>query len=349
MSRFWPVLSLGFAVLIAGSGCAALLHRFGDAPGPQLYVVNALNQTVTAVDPRTSAILKTIDLKSQSPHAIAYLPKRDRVYVLNTGFQQVSVVDPKTQSWVKNILTSPRDPERHKDVPNDRPCMACHTYPVGAMPVNFIPSEDERYLYVANLRAKNVAVIDTEREERVELIPTGEEILGLAVIGQELWVSNRKQQSVSVIDMGTKQIFKTMPAGKKPGFVRARPSASEVYVCMPHEAKILVFDAMSKAIKHEIPTQLGTRALIFNEAKGLGYAANYYTDTVTLFELATGHVLKNETFKLNPDDVVLSADSSELYVSCTGTGELAVADPLTLKERRRFKAGPYSANMALVP
>ncbi|MNY48670.1 hypothetical protein D3C86_1840210 [compost metagenome] len=67
-----------------------------------------------------------------------------------------------------------------------------------------------------------------------------------------------------------------------------------------------------------------------------------------MFGLSSGKEIKTATFKLNPDDVALSADGSELYVTCTGTGELVVVDPLTLAERRRFKAGPYPSDMTLV-
>lgn len=217
------------------------------------------------------------------------------------------------------------------------------------MPVNLVSSPDERFLFVTNTHARKVSVIDTEREELVDTLSTDENVLGLALAGDELWLSNRKKGTVTVMDLVSKKTVDVIPVGTMPGFILARPTHNEVYVCVSGEAKVLVFDAKKRKLKREIPTQLGTRALAFNEPKSRGYAANYYSDSVTMFELATGRALKTATFKLNPDDVVLSNDGSELYISCTGTGELVVVDSQTLDERRRFPAGPYPSDMVLVP
>lgn len=336
------------AIILLCSGCAALLGRSAQSPDHPLFIVNALNQTVTVLAPRSGSVVKTIKLNSLSPHDIAYLPKRGKVYVVNTGYQQLSVLDSKTQSWMRNILTLPVEVDGHVDVSDGRTCMSCHRDPVGGMPVNVVPSSDERFLYVANLHAKKISVIDTERDVLLDTIPTPEEALGLAVIDEEIWVSNRKKKTVSVIDIKTKNTVATLPAGEMPGFVIARPTQGEVYVCVPGDAKVLVYDAKTRRVKREISTSLGTRAIAFNETMGLGYAANYYTDSVTMFELATGKTLKTETFKLNPDDVALSKDGSELYITCTGTGQFLVVDPLTLEERRRFLAGPYPSDMVVI-
>ncbi|MNS00684.1 Lactonase, 7-bladed beta-propeller [compost metagenome] len=342
------LLAATLAITLITPGCAQLLGRLNQSPGHPLFVVNALNQSVTVLEPKSGSVVKTIKLNSLSPHDITYLPKRGKVYVVNTGYQQLSILDSKTQTWMKNILTLPVEVDGHVDVTDGRTCMSCHRDPVGGMPVNLVPSTDEHFLYVANLHARKISVIDTDRDELVDTIPTQEEALGLAIIGDELWVSNRKKKSVSVIDIKSKNTVATLPAGEMPGFVIARPAHGEVYVCVPGDAKVLVFDAKERQLIREIPTSLGTRALAFNEAKGLGYAANYYTDSVTMFELATGKVVKTETFKLNPDDVALSKDGSELYVTCTGTGEFLVLDAVSLKERRRFPAGPYPSDMVLV-
>jgi YVTN family beta-propeller protein len=344
-------LALSLAALIplaSGlAGCASLLHRGPTAS--HLFVVNALNQSVTVLEPRSGSVVKTILLQSLSPHDITYLPKRGKVYVVNTGFQQLSVLDPVEQKLLKNVLTLPIKKQDHVPLSEGQSCMGCHTNPVGAIPVNLTVSPDERFLYVANMHAQAISVIDTASDELVDTIPTEEQALGLGLVGGELWISNRHKGSISVIDLATKRTVATLPVGTMPGFVLTRPAHQEVYVCMTGEAKVLVFDAKARMLKREILTTLGTRALAFNEAKGVGYAANYYTDSVTMFALDSGTELKTATFKLNPDDVALSADGSELYVTCTGTGELVVLDPSTLAERRRFKAGPYPADMALVP
>jgi len=346
--------ALGLVVLISAlvamtSGCAAFLRQTRAPSGGRLYVVNALNQTITVVDPADKSVLKTTLLNSVSPHDITYLPKHGKVYVVNTAFQQVSVLDAKSGNWLKNLMTLPRPEKGHEGVPMSRSCNECHRDPVGGMPVNLTSSLDERYLYVANVHAKKVSVIDTEQEELVDTISTDEAALGLAIVGNDLWVSNRHKGSVSVMDMTSRKTVDVISVGTMPGFILARPSHNEVYVCVAGEAKILVFDAKDRKVKHEIQTQLGTRALAFNEARGVGYAANYYSDSVTEFDLATGKVLKTKAFKLNPDDVALSGDGSELYITCTGTGELVVVDAETLDERRRFAAGPYPADMVLVP
>lgn len=343
------MFGLGFIafVLLQPSGCARLLRDSDRTDGPHLFVVNALNQAVSVISPNSGSLIKRIELKSQSPHDITYLSKLGKVYVVNTGFQQLSVIDARSQTLVKNILTLPRT--GHKNIPEDRPCMSCHIDPVGGMPVNLTTSPDQSRLFVTNTHAKTISVIDTKIDKVVDLIETDDNVLGIALSGTELWVSNRKRGTVSVIDVATKRPAIVLKVGALPGFVRARTAADEVYVCISGDSKVLVFDAKSKRIKYEIKTRLGTRALAFNESQGIGYAANYYSDSVTTFELATGKVIGNAKFKLNPDDLVLSEDNSELYISCTGTNEIVVADAVTLQVKRRISAGQNPSDMVLVP
>ncbi|MBU6427793.1 MAG: YncE family protein [Cyanobacteria bacterium REEB65] len=335
-------------VLLLAAGCTAMLRLAQHEPVPELFVVNALNHTVSIVNPKSGQILKVVPLDSLDPHSIAYLPSRGKVYVVDTGLGQLSVLDAKTGRLIRNVLTLPFGKKGHQGVSPTQSCIGCHSYPVGGMPIDLTSSPKEDRLYVANLYAHNISVFDTATDELLGTIATPQEVLGLGLIGGEMWVTNRHDSSVSVVDMATRQVVATMPVGQLPGFVLTRPSHDEVYVCVSGEGKVMVFDAKTRRLKWTIPTQLGTRAVAFDEAAGLGYAANYYSDSVTQFELATGKVVRTVKFTLNPDDVVLSKDDSALYVSCTGTGKLVVADPVTLRTLREFPAGPYPAGIAVI-
>ncbi len=82
--------------------------------------------------------------------------------------------------------------------------------PAGSMPQDVKLSPDGKVFYVADMMANGVHLIDGERFEMIGTVPTGRGAHGLYVSrdSQVLYVSNRGEGSISLIDFATRKVVK---------------------------------------------------------------------------------------------------------------------------------------------
>ena len=99
----------------------------------------------------------------------------------------------------------------------------------GGMPQDVRSSPDGTLFYVADMMANGVYVIDPYAFSRVEFIPTGKGAHGISISrdAKLMYVSNRGEGSVSVIDLATrKPIAKwQIPAAAARTWAGCRPTA----------------------------------------------------------------------------------------------------------------------------
>src|SRR5215472_3805642 len=86
----------------------ACLSGCRDAPPPNpnyreyAYVSNGGSNTVTVIDLRALAVLKTVPV-GNSPTGLAVNPKNNEIYVVNTRSDNISVIDAETNKVVSTI------------------------------------------------------------------------------------------------------------------------------------------------------------------------------------------------------------------------------------------------------
>ncbi len=151
-----------------------------------VWIANSEDGTVSRIDPTTNQS-QTIQVGAD-PGGIAIAG--DSVWVTNTGAGTVSRIDPAANKIVQHVE-------------------------VGASPTGISAGRD---IWVANSASDTVSVINGQgRTHRViKSIPVGNNPKGIAVIGDNVWVSNNLADNVDRIATSGNSVAATVPVGSQP-------------------------------------------------------------------------------------------------------------------------------------
>src|SRR5438552_17698704 len=103
---------------------------------------------------------------------------------------------------------------------------------VGGLPIDVKLSPDGSVFYVTNQGRMGVSVVDPIAMKEIQFIPTGRGAHGLQVSRdtKSLYVSNRLEASVSVIDFATRTVVAKwlIPGGGRPTMLQLRPGGKRL-------------------------------------------------------------------------------------------------------------------------
>lgn len=163
----------------------------------------------------------------------------------------------------------------------------------GARSHTLTVTPDGRKLYVTVARSDSVAVID-RMTVAAGRIPTGAgpEGLDLAPDGSELWVSNRDDHTLTVIDTRRDAVVATVGSGGlEPTRPRFRPDGAEVWVVHRGSASVSVIDRGSRSRVWEIPLPGAPWDILFSPDGRLAYVSMPEWGEVAVVDVAGRKVL----------------------------------------------------------
>src|SRR5439155_10126487 len=167
---------------------AAGPRRLAISPtGDRVWVTNNKAASVSVIDTGTQQLIATIPV-GNGPRGIAITPSGDAIYVTNVQDGTVSIIDSGTLTVIKTIR-------------------------VGNKPWNVIITDDGTMAFVSNSgRPGTVSVIDTATREVIKTLVSGPGAFALAINpgGNKLYVSNAKDSTVTVIDIPSLTVLRTI-------------------------------------------------------------------------------------------------------------------------------------------
>ena len=151
----------------------------------------------------------------------------------------------------------------------------------GAMPQDVRISPDGRTFYSADMQSHGVWVIDGERFRIKRVIRTGEGAHGLypSRDGRELYVANRGEGSVSVLDVrtGRKKDKWRIPGGGSPDMGGVSADGRELWLSGRYNSEIYGFDTRTGRLTARIPVGDGPHGMAVWPQPGrlsLGHTGN---------------------------------------------------------------------------
>ena len=187
------------------------------------------------------------------------------------------------------------------------------TLKAGSDPENFDVSLDGKTIYVSNEDASGVSFIDIASGELTKTIKTGEEPEGVKVSldGKLVYSTNEEDGTVSVIDPAAGKLVNTFKVGRRPRNIVFMPGGQHAYVNAENDGGIVLFDPIG--YKEIQPIQLGTPG------------------------------------EIKPMFLLLSPDSSKLYVSTGRAHKVFIVDTATNAPTGSFEVGQRPWGMAFSP
>ncbi len=220
-----------------------------------IYVPNGASGTVTVVDPRTKAVVATFPAGKVPQHVV---PSYDltTLWVNSSGSNTLTKMDPATGSVIESIpvddpytlyfscgrrstppawgSTTPTSPAT--GAPSSRAASSAASLlevdtvareitrtldlPRGSKPQDVKLSPDGSVYFIAGLNRDGLVVLDAATFTVTGFIPTGAGAHGLYTSrdSRDLYVSNREEGTVSVLDLASRTVRATyrLPAGTSP-------------------------------------------------------------------------------------------------------------------------------------
>lgn len=143
---------------------------------------------------------------------------------------------------------------------------------------------------------------------------------------ERLYIPNRDDHTVSVIDLATNTIIKTIAVGDRPIGVAVSPNKAEVYITNSGGSSVSVIDIASNMLVQTI-TGVGNKpfGIVFNSDGSRAYVANQdISGAVSIINTDTRTVLNTINVGNYPNGLSISPDNSKLYVVRETSDDVAV-------------------------
>lgn len=176
-----------------------------------LYVLNGLGRTMSKMNLETSTISNDVVVVGDIPNRIH--TRGDKIYVVNSTPASIAIVDGRTDAVSQTIaLAEGSNPWDMAFVGTDK-------------------------AYVTNLSANSVTVVDLVTGDSLNTIAVGEGPEGILVVNNTAYVANTggfpdySPSTVSVIDIQTDQVTKTLDVPTNPQDLTLAPDGNIHVVC----------------------------------------------------------------------------------------------------------------------
>lgn len=263
-------------VAVSPNGRWALTGEYGpgDNPGHRLVIMDVANTRIAG----------RIDLGAQSrPHSMAFLSDNRRAVATMQASNRLALVDIVRQKVLR-------------------------TFPTGGHDGHMVRlSPDGSRAYVTNRGAEGtLSVIFLEEDREPVVVPTGAGAEGLAVSpdGQEVWVANRNERTISVVDTNSFDVVETLPAHPLSGRIAFSDGGKVAVVNGRSSERVVqylrIFDAESRKIEADIPLRDG------QPARG-NFGLLVHGDRIFATDVVDGRLLRYR-FAAPKDPRVLATD-----------------------------------------
>lgn len=240
-----------------------------------LWVLNDLGNSLTRIDPANGKPKETIPVTD--PYNMYYTPDGKYAIVVAEQQRRLNFLDPVDMK-LRHSLQVPCKGVDHMDFSADgRYLIASCEFdgslvkvdverqevlgrlPLegGGMPQDVKLSPDGSVFYVADMDAGGVHLVDGDRFRSIGFLPTGKGAHGLYVSrdSRVLYVSNRGEGSVSVIDFGTRREATKwrLPGGGSPDMGGVSADGNVLWLAGRYNAEVYAIDTHDGKLLARIP------------------------------------------------------------------------------------------------
>ncbi len=248
-----------------------------------LWVLNDLGDSVTRLDPMTGRALDT--LKVKDPYNMYYTPDGRYAIVVAERTHRLDFRDAQSMKLAESVAVPCRGVD-HMDFSADgryliascefsgalvkmdvaaRRVLGMLTLPGHAMPQDVRLAPDGSVFYVADMEGNGVFEIDGQLLKTVGFIATGKGAHGLSFSrdSKRMYVSNRAEGTVTVIDLGTRTLAAkwTIPGGGSPDMGGMSADGKVLWLSGRYHAEVYAFDTTDGHLLARIPVGKGAHGL----------------------------------------------------------------------------------------
>lgn len=312
---------------------------------PHLYVANEGDGTISVIDSSTLEVIDTIKLAGM-PHNVNVDPRGRYFYATNHegeedehgGMQHIPylrVLDAKTNKLIGSVpmkeMAAHVVPNRQKDVVyvsreggntvlevDIIKGIILRAFKVGDGPHGFVLSNDDKTLYVPNMRSNDVSVVDISsgKEERIK-IDTCETPVAMGIMSDDTFsfVTCGKSFEIYKIDNKEKKVIArvALDKGEFPGTIQIPVHPDNKYLYVPNMRHGVVHKISIEpfALMKDISSGKGAHGIAFSSDGKIGYVTNTWENTVSVLDLEKEEIIKKIIVGSKPNGVALQGGKNQ--------------------------------------
>jgi len=239
-----------------------------------LYVLDTAGNTITPIDPRTAKPGEPIAV--DDPYNLYFSPDGSLAIVVAERYRRLDLRNPQTWELIASIPVPPSGVNHADFSPDGRYFYVSCEFSgylakvdlvehrvvaqteIGVEPIDVKLSPDAQLLFVADQARNGVILVDPADLHEVGFLPTGKGAHGLYFSRDvsELYVSNRKGGSVSVVDVASRAVVDTweIPGGGSPDMGGVTIDGRQLWLGGRYHGEVYVFDTATGDVVRQIAT-----------------------------------------------------------------------------------------------
>ena len=192
---------------------------------------------------------------------------------------------------------------------------------LGRRPQGIATSPDGRQIFVPNVVAETLSVIDTTTGTVVRKVemPAAPQYVTVSPDGRRLYVTlndpSAKVNSVQVVDTLTWSLVRRIKIGKQLFAPAVSPDGSLLYVPDHGWSRIVVLDTASYAVKAKIKVPTAPHGVVFSPDGLRAYAVDHESSVVTVLDVSTNRGVDQIPVGISPVAVAMAPDGRQLAVA----------------------------------
>ena len=248
-----------------------------------LWVLDDYGNDLTRIDPATGK--KADRVSVADPYNLYFTPNGQYAIVVAEALHRLDFRVPQTMK-LENSVPVPCKGVNHMDFSADgryliascefdgqvlkvdvlgQKVLARLTMHPGGQPQDVRLSPDGKVFYIADLKAGGVHLIDGEKFIQIGFLPTGKGAHGLLVSRDSrlMYVSNRGEGSISVIDLATRKVINKweIPGGGSPDMGGLSADGKVLWVTGRYSSAVYAMDTTDGKLLAKIPVGRGPHGL----------------------------------------------------------------------------------------
>lgn len=323
--RFTTLLSLVLLPVLLAPVPPVDQHRSST-----LLVANKSGNSLYFVHPNSLTVTDSVDTGDQ-PHEVAAAPDHGQAYVTNYGDGTITVVNVETRTasdhWSlegydrpHGIAVGPEEKRVYVTAENNQAVLELDAktgrvrreFHTGKETTHMLAlSSDAHRLYATSIGSGTLSTVNLASGEVMSHIPTGDGAEGVAVApgDDRVWVTNRAEDSVSIVDPNTSQIVETLEVTGFPIRVDISNCGNHAIISSARAGTVSVFDTNNYEVRSQLqPGDLPIGVLISPSGKR-AFVANAGSNSVSTINLETLSIEKTGSMGREPDGMAFVSDS----------------------------------------
>jgi YVTN family beta-propeller protein len=254
----------------------------------RLYVSNSQGGTLTVIDTKTAKVIDTIPAGGPKPSGLRFLPDGRHLVISFLGPKtsdagSLGMMDLQTGKLIWNI-------------------------PVQAQSERFDITPDGKRAYVANIVGQTLSVVDLEKGQIIETIPSPERLPFNVLVspkGLRAFVANVMGNTILEIDTTTNKVVGTIHTAPGPNGMTFTPDGDNILITAVYAGRLQSYNLSAKVVSEGAYVGLlpGFVRLAPDGLKGI--FVRPYGRQVSIFDGTTLQVIKNIETGIGPSTVAI--------------------------------------------